>query len=128
MKTVLAGVCVLAMSAAAGAGSQTVTTRSVMRDKLIHSQKILEAIMVSNFAELDRETVALLRDTEAPGWAVLNAPEYLKQSEAFRAALRDLREAATARDLDLAATRYAALTLSCYQCHRYVKGARIARP
>ena len=127
MRSVVLGAAVLALAVTSGAGGQTVTTRTVMRDKLLQSQKILESIMVSNFDQLDRSTAALLRDIEAPGWAVLNTPEFMKQSVAFRTAARDLREAATGRDLDAAATRYAALTLSCYQCHRYLKGARIAR-
>ena len=127
MRKLLLGVCVLVLAATSGARGQTLTTRSVMRDKLTHSQKILESIMVSNFDLLDQSTAALLRDIDAPGWAVLNTPEFMKQSGAFRAVARDLREAATERDLDAAATRYAALTLSCYQCHRYLKGARIAR-
>ena len=127
MRTLLLGICALALAFSPGARGQTATTRSVMHEKLMHAQLILESIMVSNFDQLDRASAALQRDTEAPGWAVLNTPEYMKQSRAFRAAVRDLREAATGRDLDTAATRYAAMTLSCYQCHRYVKGARIAR-
>jgi hypothetical protein len=58
---------------------------------------------------------------------VLKTPEYSRQSEAFVRATEDLVAAAKHRDLDLAAMHYVSLTMSCYQCHRYVKNARIAK-
>ena len=113
------------MSGPAGSG-QTPATGRVMREKLGHSQKILEAILTSNFALLDRESAALARATDAPAWTVLKRPEYLKQSEAFLKALRELSEAAKERDLDSAVQRYTALTMSCFACHRYMKDWRLA--
>ena len=97
-----------------------------MREKLGHSQKILEAILTSNFALLDRESAALAKATEVPAWTVLQGPEYMRQSEAFLKALRELRDAAKGRDLDAAAQRYNTLTTSCFACHRYMKDRRLA--
>ena len=112
--------------AAASAPAQTRATGQVMRDKLTHSQKALEAIMTSDYAALDRESAELVRATELPAWSVLKSPEYLRQSAAFVRATQDLRDAAKARDLDAAAMSYVSLTLSCFQCHKHIKGARIA--
>jgi hypothetical protein len=106
--------------------AQTAATRRVMRDKLTHAQKIMEAIMTSDFALLDRESAALVRATELPAWSILTSPEYLRQSAAFVRANQDLRDAAKARDLDAAALDYMALTLTCFQCHKHIKGMRIA--
>ena len=106
--------------------AQTAGTGRVMRDKLTHAQRIMEAIMTSDFALLDRESAALVRATELPGWSVLKSPEYLRQSAAFVRANQDLRDAAKARDLDAAALDYMALTLTCFQCHKHIKGMRIA--
>ena len=111
---------------AAPASTQTPETGRVMRDKLTHSQKILEAIMTSDFALLDKESAALARVTELPAWSVLKTPEYLRQSAAFVRAIQDLRDAAKARDLDAATMDYLSLTLTCFQCHRHLKGVRIA--
>jgi cytochrome c556 len=97
-----------------------------MREKLAQSQRILEAILTSNFDLLERESAALGKVTQSPAWTALQGPEYLRQSEAFLSALRDLSAAAKDRDLDAAATRYAALTMSCFACHRYMKDRRIA--
>ena len=46
--------------------------------------------------------------------------------EAFVRATDDLKAAAKDRDLDGAALHYTALAMSCYQCHRYIKNARVA--
>lgn len=106
--------------------AQTPATGRVMRDKLIHTQTILEAIMVSDYEALDRESAALARATELPAWSVLKSPEYLRQSAAFISAIHDLRDAAKVRDLDAAALNYMALTLTCLQCHKHLKGTRLA--
>jgi hypothetical protein len=106
--------------------SQTRATRHVMQEKLAHTQGILEALMKSDFGVLEREADALSRATEQPGWAVLTTPEYIRYSSAFRNAVADVRAAAVDHDLDAAALHYAGMTMACYQCHRYVKNARIA--
>jgi hypothetical protein len=106
---------------------QTAATGQAMRAKLTHSQKILEAILTSNYNSLERESGALVRITESPAWTVLNSPEYRRQSDAFLAVTRNLVDAAKQRDLDAAATHFSSLTMTCYQCHRYMKNARIAR-
>ena len=118
-------VAVLLMLSGSRAPAQTPALGRVMREKLTHSQKILEAIMTSDFAGLESHSVALTRATESPAWSVLNSPEYLKQSSTFLGAVRDLVEAAKQRDLDAAAEHYVTLTRTCFQCHRYIKNARI---
>jgi len=106
--------------------AQTPSTGRVMREKLGHSQKILEAILTSNFAQLERESTALSKATESSAWTVLKGPEYVQQSERFLKSLRDLSAAAKERDLDAAMTNYTALTNSCFACHRYMKDRRLA--
>ena len=108
------------------APAQTPATKRVMREKLAHSQRILEAILTSNFALLDRESAALALATQSPAWMVLKGPEYLRQSEAFLKALKELQDAAKDHDLDSAVQRYTTLTMSCFGCHRYMKDRRLA--
>ena len=110
-----------------GLDGQTVATGRVMRQKLTHSQRILEAILISDFAMLERESTALSKATELPGWSVLEGPEYQRQSAAFLRATRVLVEAAKERNLDAAADAYSTLTMTCYQCHRYMKNTRVAQ-
>lgn len=106
--------------------AQTPATGRLMRVKLTHSQRVLEAILTSNFALLDRESSALAEVTKSPAWSVFFSPEYNRQSGAFLRAIDDLRDAAKAMDLDGAASNYMSLTLTCFQCHRYMKNRRLA--
>jgi hypothetical protein len=128
MKTIsrLLVVLLVVVGFAAAISAQSRTGR-VMRQKLGHSQKILEAILTSDYALLERESAAMAKVTESQAWTTaLRGPEYVRQSEAFLRTLRELGASARERDLDLAAQQYTALTLTCFNCHRYMKGQRIA--
>ena len=99
----------------------------VMRKKLEHSQKILEAVVTSNWVALETHSRELEELTNDPGWKVLNSPEYARQSLAFKQAVRELHDAAARRELDATPLAYVAVTLSCVQCHRSLARARIAK-
>ena len=100
----------------------------VMRQKLARSQAILGAVITSDWAALDRESRALALATRDRAWSTpLTEREYLRQSDAFSAALQSLIEAGAKRDLEAAGGRYIALTTTCVQCHLYVSRRRIAR-
>jgi hypothetical protein len=99
----------------------------VMRTKLTHAQKILEAVVTSDWAALASETEALEALTNDPRWAMLKAPQYARHSVDFRRAIQELRQAAARRDLEKAPTAYNAVTLQCVECHRFVARERIAR-
>ena len=98
----------------------------VMRKKLAVSQKILEAVVTSRWADLESQSRELETLTNDPAWIVLKAPEYGRHSREFRDAARALHDAAAARDLEETPKAYIALTLSCVECHRYLARNRLA--
>lgn len=98
----------------------------VMRRKLEVSQKILEAVVTSRWADLEARTSDLEDLTNDPAWRVLTAPEYATHSNAFRKTVRALHDAAAKRDLEATPKAYIAVTLSCVECHRYLARSRIA--
>ncbi len=100
---------------------------NVMREKLTHAQKMLEAVVTSDWNQLDRHSRALEQLTNDPRWTALKYPEYARHSTAFVRTVRDLRDAAVARDLDKAPHAYTAMTLQCVECHRYLARARMAQ-
>lgn len=123
------GVILLLVALAGGSGAaQTVRLNQVMRSKLQHSQRILEAVVTSNWRLLDEESKALLQVTRDPAWSVLQFPEYARHSDAFVRAADDLIEAARLRDLEGASLGFVALSTSCVSCHRYLARARIVAP
>jgi len=122
---VLFAVAILTPMLMPAASAQTVATGRLMREKLAHAQKVLEAIMTSNYAMLDKESSALERVSEDPAWMVLKTPEYRRYSASFMRAAQALVAAAKDRDFDAAEVANQSLMTSCYQCHRYVKNARV---
>jgi len=98
----------------------------VMRKKLEVSQEILEAVVTSHWQDLEFQSRALLDLTNDPAWSVLKKPEYVSHSNAFRATVRALHDAAAQRDLEATPKAYIAVTLSCVECHRYLARSRIA--
>jgi len=121
-----AGLAILAGLTMAGeADGQTLATRQIMEEKLARSQRILEALMMSDFETLQRESEALSEVIDEPGWTVLKTPEYRRYSSAFLNGLTDLIATARERDLDASMLHYNSVTMTCYQCHRYLKNARI---
>lgn len=123
--------CAITLSIAALLGAavnatQALSLRRVMREKLDHSQHMLEAVVTSDWAALERHTRALQELTKDPGWSVLKTAEYSRHTASFVNAAQDLVEAAQEHDLDAAPLAYTSLTLTCVQCHRYVARSRVA--
>lgn len=119
-------VAVLLLAVTAGPSAQTVRMKQVMRAKLDHSQRILEAVVSSNWQLLDRESRELALVVRDPAWTALTMPEYVRHSEAFLRATEELTEAARLRDLERASLGFISVTTSCVSCHRYLARARIA--
>jgi hypothetical protein len=112
---------------ATGAAAQTVRLQQLMRAKLGHAEALLEAVVTSDWEELEIRALALDEITREPEWAVLPSPEYAEHSEGFREAVQALVAAARSRDLDAVSMAYVDTTLSCVACHREIALARQAR-
>lgn len=111
---------------AAPASGQTPALKTLMREKLSHSQQLLGAMVTSNWVQLEAHAVALRKLTGQSAWMVLQSPEYARQTVMFTRALEDLVEAARRKDLDATPVAYTAMTMSCVQCHRQVARMRLA--
>jgi hypothetical protein len=110
----------------AGARPQGPELNAVMREKLGRTQKILEAVVTSDWVGLETQSRELERLTNDPRWTALKYPEYARHSGAFVRAVEALHTAASQRDLDKTPKAYVAVTLQCVECHRYLARARIA--
>jgi len=110
----------------AAVSGQRAQLDSIMREKLVHTQLILETVVTSDWASLEKHTEDLERLTNDPRWMVLRYPESARQSAAFVRALQDLRLAAVKRDLEKTPLAYTEVILKCVECHRYMARARIA--
>jgi cytochrome c556 len=125
IRTALLTAAILALSAGHSA-AQTPRTGAMMREKLAHAQKILEALTTSNRDLLTVESGALATIAKSPRWADLKTRELGTYTDNFLKAVAELDAAARRNDFDAAAAQYTAMTTSCYQCHRRLKDLRVA--
>ena len=108
------------------ASSQTARTGRLMREKLQHSQRILAALVTSDYGLLQRETQALTAITQSPEWSMLITPDLRPYTSEFTKALADLSAASGRRDYDSAGASYGVMTASCIACHKHVAKSRVA--
>jgi hypothetical protein len=111
---------------AARPGGQGPALNNIMREKLGHTQKILEAVVTNDWIGLETHSRELERLTRDPRWMVLKHPDYARHSAAFVRAVEDLHLAAAQRDLERAPKAYVAVTLQCVACHRDLARERLA--
>lgn len=97
-----------------------------MRDKLELTQGILEGLAVENFDLILSRSQRLSAMSQEVGWKVFENPDYEQQSIAFRRNVDALTKAAKNKNLDGATLAYVRATMSCVECHKYVRGRLVA--
>jgi hypothetical protein len=102
-------------------------SKQVMQRKLEASERLLAALVTSNWGALDRHGRALKVLTDDPGWDQLRLPEFQKHTAAFAQSVDAVIDAAGRRDQREAVAAYNGLVASCVECHRYVSRARIVK-
>lgn len=95
-----------------------------MRAKLAHATDVLEGLAVEDYEMLAKAAQDLALASQASSWQVLQTDEYARQSADFRRACITLRDAAKDKNLDAATLAWMDVTMSCVQCHRYVRDTR----
>ncbi len=108
------------------ASKQEDKLRDFMELKLDHCQEVLRGIVVEDFDQIAKHAQELSLLSQAASWRVFQTTEYLQHSGEFRRTADALTEAARQKNLDAAALRYVDLTLKCVNCHKYVRGVRMA--
>jgi hypothetical protein len=116
--------CVLSYSL--GRSQEPQGAKVFMRAKLEHSQKLLEGLVMEDYNAINKNAQALSLLSLAASWQVLQTPEYAQQSLEFRRAADAVHNAAEKKNLDGAALAYMEMTMKCVNCHKYVRGVRMA--
>jgi cytochrome c556 len=98
-----------------------------MRLKLDHSQKVLEGLALEDFELVAKHSQQISLLTEDETWKVFQTLEYRHHSAEFQRITNELTKQAQKKNLDGAALAYVQMTMSCVNCHKYVRGVRMAR-
>jgi hypothetical protein len=119
---------ILLIGLAVGFGQgQEPQSKAFMRAKLEHSQKVLEGLALEDFDTIAKNAQAMSLLSLAASWQVLQTPEYAQQSLEFRRSADAITAAAKKKNLDGAALAYVEMTMKCVNCHKYVRGVRLAQ-
>jgi len=100
--------------------------REVMKAKLEHTQAVLEAIAIEDFAKAQTNAQKLSRLAQASGWQSRQTPEYELFTLEFRRRADALAQAASEKNVDGATMAYVQLTISCVNCHKHLRGRKTA--
>ena len=105
---------------------KTTPAKEFMREKLVHSQKVLEGIALEDYQVILIHSQKLSAMSQSADWRLFQNSEYLEHSATFRRFADNLTQAARERNLYQATVAYLGMTMSCVECHRFVRGRRVA--
>ncbi len=95
--------------------------RDFMHKKLEASNKILEGLVLEDTDLIKQGATVLSEMSAAEKWRVSNDAMYQQFSQEFQRTAAKLVEAAKEKNLDRAALRWMDTTMSCIECHRFVR-------
>lgn len=96
-------------------------SKSLMRQKLERSQKLLEALALADFGKIATNAEDLQRISLEARWTQPHSPEYSQYGEDFRNALTRVVAASENHNIDGAALNFVQVILTCVQCHKVVR-------
>jgi hypothetical protein len=102
-------------------------TRQFMRQKLEHTQRVLEGISLEDFELVAKHARKLSAMSQEASWRAFDNPEYVRFSDSFRRDVNALNKAAADHNLDAATLAYVKMTMGCVECHKFVRGKKVAK-
>jgi PleD family two-component response regulator len=97
-----------------------------MRKKLEASGQILEGLTVEDAELIVKGAKILVELSAAERFQVQHDVMYRQFSGEFQRTAKGLLEAAEKKNFDLAALKWMDTTMKCLECHKFVRGTRIA--
>ena len=97
-----------------------------MRAKLGAAQLVLEGLALEDYDKISEGTDTLSKLSSSEKWRVSEDPLYSQHTTEFLKIARKMKGEATKKNLDGVALNYVQLTLSCVECHRFVRTVLLA--
>ena len=116
------GIVLLSLAFGTSGSAQLPRLDDLMQEKLEHAQGLLGAMILNDLREVERLADELVQVSDASQWSPSQEPEYLRRARDFRASTAAIAEQARAGYSDGVALAYMEVTLSCIQCHRFLRG------
>lgn len=124
--TLFVAISVAGLSVAFAQSKRNRAAKEFMRDKLELSQRVLEGLATEDYDLIIAKGTKLSAMSKEADWRVFENPDYDQQSVMFRRHVDSLVKAAKGKDLDAATLAYVRVTMSCVDCHKFVRGKLVA--
>ena len=129
-KHVVTVVALCAVAVASAAGWRAVTAQQLaqadidmaMQEKLTEAQRLLAALSVEDFEQMEESANSLVRISLQAMWAKPDSPTYGNLGVRFRENAKSIADMAEAENLDGATLHYLSLVMTCVECHKLVRG------
>ncbi|MEX2015349.1 MAG: hypothetical protein WD873_01845 [Candidatus Hydrogenedentales bacterium] len=95
---------------------------TAMQEKLTEAQRLLAALAVEDFEQIEESAHALVRISLEAMWAKPDSPTFGNLGVRFRDNANSIADMAEAENLDGATLHYLSLVMTCVECHKMVRG------
>jgi hypothetical protein len=96
----------------------------LMRKKLVYANQALDGLAQEDFGKIAESANLMKIISRAASWHVVGSEEYARYSKDFQEQAGDLERHAKEKNLDAASLDYVRITLTCVQCHKYLRAVR----
>jgi hypothetical protein len=96
-----------------------------MRKKLEATQKVMEGLAVEDYDLIGQGARQLEGISAAADFAVVKDALYTQHADEFRRTISKIQKGAKEKRLDSAALGYMDMTMSCIECHKFVRNMLI---
>ena len=100
--------------------------KKMMEDKLETSKKLLGAVAQNNFAKAEANAEELVRVSIELGKKFPKNEQFQELGKEYRNELQGLLKAARKQNTEGMTLAYVKVTMSCFNCHTYVRDTRLA--
>jgi hypothetical protein len=107
-------------------GANKAAHKMFMRKKLESSQSVLEGLALEDFDLIAKGAKELKTTSAAAEFMVIHDPLYTEYADDFRRVVEKMGKAAKEKRIDGATLAYMDMTMSCVECHKYVRNVLIA--
>jgi hypothetical protein len=95
--------------------------KEAMRQKVAYSQQVLVGITLEDYGLIVNNAEKLVELSNKTNWYSRQVPEYELFLNEFRRTAQELMKAGQQKNLDAASLAYGQMTLSCVNCHKFIR-------
>lgn len=99
----------------------------IMQAKLGYTHALLDAIALRDFLQIEASAMSLVELSEAADWQAHDTVYYRIFSDRFREAAEDVAMQSRSEDIDAVSRAYVRLTMSCVDCHSYLRRENLTK-